>query len=138
MSDGTFSCTPTTLHDKFHQFYVWHGEVKNVIFPLAFALMEKRKAEDYSEAEGNLVKIMNDNDWPIRVANGGSAYHDMERAAINSNNEHFPGCQCKLCFFHITQMSNKVITDLGFKLEYGRDEHFRHHVRMINSIVFIP
>ena len=42
ISDGTFDCAPTTLVEKFHQFYVYHGEVHDHTFPLLFVLMEHR------------------------------------------------------------------------------------------------
>ena len=116
MSDGTFDCAPTTLEEKFHQFYVYHGEVHGHTFPLFFVLMEHRKAEDYFEVEDKITKMMRHKGYPIRVTQRGSTYHDMEKAAIQANNANLPGSKTKLCNFHICQMSNKVVTDMGYRL----------------------
>ena len=142
MADGTFRCTPTTLSDAFHQFYVYHGSItgtngKKVTFPLAFTLMQKRKREDYEEVEEQLTKKMREMNVPIKVMQGGNVYNDMEQAAIQSNKCCLPGARCKICFFHLAQMSTETISAMGDKAQL-QDPTYKHHIRMINSIAFCP
>ena len=86
--------------------------------------MEKREIQDYDEVELQITKRMRDQGHPIRVCQGGTNYTDMEQAAVQASKVYLPGCSCKICLFHISQMSTKTINEMGLKGLYMRDATF--------------
>ena len=104
---------------------------------MAFALMQRRDRKDYEEVQEHLTGRMREMNVPIKVMQGGNLYTDMEQAAIQANKCCLPGANCKICLFHLGQMSQETVTSNGDKA-FLKDATFKHHIRMANSIVFVP
>ena len=141
--DGTFDCTPTSLTERFSQFYSHHGCIKNDKFPMIFSLMQKKDVESYKR----LLKVLKfkmselgtkSKPFVIKVNHGGVMNSDMEKAVQIAEKEEFPGAKKQNCLFHLRQRTQKVVGDCELKCYTFSNEEFNEDIRMLDACCFLP
>lgn len=121
--DGTFKCAPK----PFLQIYSIHGEVENIVKPLAYALLPNKKKSTYKI----LFQLLKTTIPKMQVNVFTS---DFEEAAVRSVTATFPNAQIKGCYFHFKKAIKKKSRDLGL----DKNSIHRKHVALCTVLPHLP
>jgi len=132
--DGTFKTVPLL----FRQLYTIHCEVGGInsrILPIVWVLMTSKSQACYVSLFQALRDLAVADNFVLRPD---FVLTDFERAAMNAVTDVFPGAQSKGCHFHLAQIIFRKIQSLGMATRYNTDPAFRHRLRQLAALAFLP
>ena len=98
--------------------------------PVVYALLPKKTQAVYVE----LLQTLKDTCSLVKLFS-----IDFEHAMINAIEEVFKdSVSIQLCYYHLSQSVWRKVQNLGLATKYKEDKEFRHSVRMINALAFLP
>ena len=129
--DRTFRAAPK----NFYQLYTFHAWYMDEMRVCAFAFLTNKTAETYRRLLERMKTEATRLGFELRPE---IIFSDFELAALNSFKQCFPGLIVRGCQFHFCQAIIRHVTTLGFKVRYSTDANFRHWVKSLAALSFVP
>lgn len=130
MMDGTFKTCPRL----FHQIYSIHVSLSGHTFPCLFVLMTNRTEDAYRYVFDEILAAAARYDLELRPK---FILTDFELAAINASKVSFQPEQHCCCLFHLGQIINRRIQEIGVSSRYIEDRDFNLAVRKLAAMAFL-
>ncbi|XP_062594510.1 uncharacterized protein LOC134255924 [Saccostrea cucullata] len=132
--DGTFKIVPSFLKPNgqlmsIHAFV--HKDGKSMQFPLLFALMSRRRKEDYIEVFRAVKERLGNSSVEMVTA-------DFEAGAWQAIREVFPTVTLKGCVFHWTKAVWTHVQQLGLVTTFREREGTHNFIKQLLALPFLP
>lgn len=132
LGDGTFKTVPKI----FYQLYTLHGLVHGHIFPLVYALTNRKSQETYSIIFEHLKEAAGNSGLRISAE---YFLADFELATLNAFAASFPHIQRHGCLFHHSQAIWRfAVQQCSLKVPYSNDQDMRDAIHCLLALPFVP
>lgn len=128
-SDGTFKTRPS-LKDVY-QVFIISIQVGRNIYPILYALMEKKTTSAY-ETVFELLK------WYLPSSTIVKSMTDYEYAIINAVKKTYPNCQIRGCFFHFAQAIKNNASKLGLYRLANEENTIKCGINYAKALALLP
>lgn len=132
--DGTFETAP----EIFTQILTIHGDYRNEMLPLVYALLPDKREDSYRRA---ILAVTDSCErLHIRMPDPSLIVSDFEKGIINAAKAEFPDANVRLCLFHLRQAAYRHIQSLGLQTAYRdpEDSSVRDAFRTCVGVAFVP
>jgi hypothetical protein len=127
LCDSTFKSAPI----GYEQLFTIQCKIRGKFLPLVHCFMKNRKKESYDIIFNYIKKECQSLDPKYIII-------DFEKATYNSLKEKFPGVKLSGCLFHFGQILWRRLQNFGLQNRYKNDFYFKHKIKMIFSLAFVP
>ena len=130
--DATFKSTPR----PYKQMLVIQARYLDHIVPVAYVFMKRRTMNDYRAVLRSLKtkcrRLLGRQLDPRIIVS------DFEAGLVTALQFEFINAESYGCYFHFCNALWKNVQKLGLKRPYRRDDRFRHFIRKVTALAFIP
>ncbi|KAK3913130.1 PKS-NRPS hybrid synthetase [Frankliniella fusca] len=132
--DGTFETSP----DIFAQILTIHGEYREHMLPLVYALLPDKLETSYTRVLEAIKDVCVQKH--LRRPDPATVIMDFEKGMNNAVATVFPDAELRLCLFHLKQSAFRKIQNLGLAVQYRdeEDDTVRTAFQQILGVAFVP
>ncbi|KAI1706167.1 MULE transposase domain-containing protein [Ditylenchus destructor] len=127
-ADGTLFDVVRSL---FHQVWIIFVRIGTTYVPCVYCFMSAKTQIAYKFLLAQIQR-MRPTAKPTAIAT------DFEMAEMNAFQHVYPAIQHKACFFHFAKNLFKRVIDSGLLDRYENEKGFKHEVKMIFALPFVP